>query len=105
MGIILIVFCVNIVWAVYNWKNEFDLIKAVYENFSIRSVNSMHFFAPLYFISDLAITGTATSIFGFAGFYGSAMAIFMSNVLSVVFFTPRGETKQLLKDYRIRQKK
>ena len=116
--IILIAFALNIVWAVHNWRSEFRLIKAVYNkpidiNFDLSEIifnplgfmsdllttNKLLVIAPLLLILDLTITGGATKVFGFNGFQGSAMAILMSNVLSIFFFTPKGEAKKILKQY------
>ena len=98
MLIMTILFAVNILWAVINWKAEIDLVKAAFENpFDNMTVTLT---SPLFFIADIGITAMATSLFGFGGFYGSAMAIFMSNVLSLVFFTPKGYNKDLVSMYR-----
>lgn len=43
----------------------------------------------LKFAADLTITLSAAKLFGFYGFFGSAMAVFMSNALSVTFFIPK----------------
>ena len=96
--IMVLLFALNIVWAVINWKNEIDLISAVFKD----PFNNLGltFIAPIFFIADIGITATATALFGFGGFYGSAMAIFMSNILSLVFFTPKGENKALVKEFR-----
>ena len=97
--IILTVFSLNLLWAVLNWKQEYDLIKAVYSNPQGLSILLL-VTAPIYLLGDIFITGAATSIFGFSGFQGSAMAILMSNLLSVFFFTPKGQAKQLVIYYR-----
>ena len=96
--IILIIFAINLLWAVLNWKNEYNLILAVYENPTNWSLKIL-VTAPLFLIGDIVITGAATSIFGFSGFQGSAMAILLSNLLSIFFFTPKGYNKQILNDY------
>ena len=98
-GTILIVFALNLLWAVMNWKNEYNLILAVYQNPAQHSLKLLAL-SPLFLIGDITITGAATSMFGFSGFQGSAMAILMSNLLSVFFFTPKGEAKQILKAYK-----
>jgi hypothetical protein len=41
-------------------------------------------------VGDVVLTSCATTLFGLGGFYGAAGALFMSNLLSVVFFLPRG---------------
>jgi len=98
MMIMTLLFAVNILWAVLNWKSEIDLVIAAYQN-PFNNI-ALAFIAPLFFLADIGITGAATSIFGFGGFYGSAMAIFMSNILSLVFFTPKGDSKDMVKYYR-----
>ncbi|MCK5017333.1 MAG: hypothetical protein KAS32_09685 [Candidatus Peribacteraceae bacterium] len=99
MLIMVILFGLNICWAVLNWKNEFDLVIAVFNNWSTVPWYLL-LLAPFLFLADLGVTGAATSIFGFSGFYGSAMALLMSNILSIVFFTPKGEAKEILNNYR-----
>ena len=98
MLLMVLLFGLNIIWAVINWRNEYDLCRAVYS--SATSTWGLYILAPLFFLGDLGITGMATSLFGFSGFYGSAMALFMSNILSIVFFTPKGEAKHTLNDWR-----
>ena len=97
--IILIIFAINLLWAVLNWRNEYNLILAVYEHPFEHNIVVL-VTAPLFLIGDIVITGTATSIFGFSGFQGSAMAILLSNLLSVFFFTPKGNNKEILKKYK-----
>jgi len=97
--IILIIFALNLFWAVINWKNEWLLVEAVYKQWRYMD-KKLLIIAPALLIGDLTITGAATSIFGFAGFQGSAMAILMSNLLSISFFTPKGEAKLILKKYK-----
>lgn len=97
MLVVLIIFTLNLLWAVINWKNELDFIYAIY---TYRGISFNLLTAPFFLIADIVITGTATSIFGFGGFYGSAMAILLSNLLSVFFFTPKGDNKELIKRYR-----
>lgn len=99
MLVMVTIFCINIVWAVTNWYNEYEFIIAVYKN-PTSSIGGC-ILSPVYLLLDIGITAGATTIFGFSGFYGAAMAIFMSNVLSVAFFTPKGKNKQILKDYRL----
>lgn len=102
MIFILFFFCINIVWAVLNWRDEYDtMIGAIKFTDEITPKSVINIFkCSSLFIADITITGTATAIFGFGGFYGSAMAIFMSNILSVVFFVPKGEAKVILSQYR-----
>lgn len=57
-------------------------------SFDVVKISSYPLIATFKFVGDLAITTGATAIFGFSGLFGSAMAIFFSNVLSVTFFTP-----------------
>jgi hypothetical protein len=97
--IILIIFAINLLWAVMNWRNEYTLILAVYENPSNWSLKIL-ITAPIFLLGDIVITGTATSIFGFSGFQGSAMAILLSNLLSIFFFTPKGFNKEIIKQYK-----
>lgn len=89
---------INVIWAISNWKNEYDYMQAVYSQgfqFSWTFI-----LAPTFLIADIAITGGATTLFGLTGFYAGAIAIFMSNVLSAVFFTPKGSAKLTLDAYR-----
>lgn len=96
--IILIIFGLNLLWAVKNWKAEYDLMVAVWHTPGLSIIQ--YFTAPLYLVGDIAITTSAVGIFGFSGFQGSAMAILLSNLLSVSFFTPKGQSKEILKIYR-----
>ena len=79
---------VNIIWAVLNWKTELKHLKNVWSHPKSHTMYE-YIMAVIGFGGDLVITAMATSIFGFTGFYGAAMAIFMSNILSIVFFMPK----------------
>lgn len=97
---IIIMFCLNIIWAVCNWKSEWNAMITALKNPIIMGeirLNGKHnwyininiFTTMIKFAGDIVITAGATSLFGFSGYQGSAMALFMSNILSIAFFTPR----------------
>lgn len=85
MIIMVILFFINIVWACWNWKREWSRMTNAIRYKQWKEVP----IAAVCFFADLGITTSATAIFGFGGFYGSAMALFMSNVMSYMYFTPK----------------
>lgn len=87
--VVLGVLLANIVWAVINWKIEWNHVAAVWTNGPVLSHRPMAYLVPLVkFGGDIVVTSTATTLFGFSGFYGATGALFFSNMLSVVFFLP-----------------
>jgi hypothetical protein len=82
----------NILWAVLNWKREWDHLLAVWSSPPGRGGWRMAEYALslVRLVGDVVLTSCATTLFGLGGFYGAAGALFMSNLLSVVFFLPRG---------------
>ena len=73
-----------IVWTIINWKHEF---KYITESFQCGEYG--HTARGVWnFVLDLVITTSATGILGLNGFYAAGLAIFFSNMISVIFFAP-----------------
>ena len=73
-----------ILWTVYNWKHEWAYILE-----SFKSGQYGHTDRGVWnFVLDLIITTSATAILGLVGFYAAGLALFFSNVMSIVFFAP-----------------
>lgn len=73
-----------IIWTVKCWKHECDYIKASWRDQQIGHVAN----GCKNFMLDTVITTTATTILGFQGFYAAGLALFMSNLMSMIFFAP-----------------
>ena len=87
---VLLILFANIVWAVCNWKVEWDYLVEVWTMRPFGSRPPIEYLTSLVRLGgDVILTTSAASVFGFSGFYGAAGALFMSNMLSVVFFLPR----------------
>lgn len=86
--IVLIVLFANIAWAVLNWKREWDHVVGVWSTPPRKGIVDYPL-SIVRLVGDIAITSAATSLFGLGGFYGAAGALFMSNLVSVVFFLPK----------------
>lgn len=96
MIIIIVLLLANIIWAVLNWKKEFDHMCNCFKYW--KNVTLWELIMSIcLFAGDLFITTSAVSIFGMTGLYGSVGALFMSNILSIVFFMPKKETTLKLK--------
>lgn len=87
---VLLILFANIIWSVLNWKAEWDHVVAVWSGRPLLDHPPLLYLTSLLrLVGDIVITSMAASVFGFSGFYGAAGALFMSNMLSVVFFLPR----------------
>lgn len=75
-----------IIWAVFNWKAEWNRIAAVYSS-PLGSVPFREYpLSVLMLVGDIVITSTATGILGLGGLFGACGALFLSNLLSIFFF-------------------
>jgi len=88
-GIALLLLGVMILWAVYNWKLEFDKLKDAI-NLKNRLSFSTRFWYAMSLPMDIFLTGAAVAMLGLGGLYGAVGGLFMSNIISIVFFTRRG---------------
>lgn len=85
MMLMIVLLFMNILWACWNWKREWTHMISLISCKQWKEVP----LAAVCFFGDIGITTSATAIFGFSGFYGSAMALFMSNVMSYMYFVPK----------------
>ena len=94
---------VNVIISVYNWDDEVTFIRICYkENLGWRTLLG----AVILFILDFAVTGASATLFGIGtGVVGSAVTIFMSNLLSAVFLIPKEEHMTMVKKEHRRLKK
>lgn len=74
-----------IVWAIYMWGLEWKGVKDAY-GFKGKSV------ALSRLLMDILITSSCTKLFGLSGTMAGPLALFMSNMLSLKFFIPRGQS-------------
>lgn len=89
---------INVIIAVDNWKLEVDFVKlSVMRRMGFKvTLNGV-----ILFILDLTLTGGATTLFGIGtGVVGSAVTIFMSNLISAVFLLPKPEYMAMVKEYQ-----
>jgi len=95
---------INVVISVLNWKDEVDFIKiCAKRHLGFGTLMG----AVVLFVLDFAVTGASATLFGIGtGVVGSAITIFMSNLLSAVFLIPRPEHMAMVKEYQrdIKQK-
>lgn len=82
-----------IVWTIINWKHELQYIQHSWQIGDVKGVLR----GCTNFALDTLITGSATAILGLTGLYAAGLAIFFSNMISVIFFAPPKEFRQSLK--------
>jgi len=95
---------INVVISVYNWDDEVMFIKICHrDNLGWRTTLG----AICLFVLDFAVTGASATLFGIGtGVVGSAVTIFMSNLLSAVFLIPKKEhMTMVIREHRKLKKK
>lgn len=84
-------------FALRNFKDEFDFIRATVEYRSFRRIP----IAILFFGLDIFFTITFPAVITFGtGLAGGIVALLASNILSGIAFTPKHYDKILLDDFR-----
>jgi hypothetical protein len=86
---------INVVISVYNWDDEVTFIRICHrDNLGWKTFLG----AICLFVLDFAVTGASATLFGIGtGVVGSAVTIFMSNLLSAVFLIPRPYHMEMVK--------
>lgn len=94
--IVLIFLVLMILWTVLDWKTEFDFMMLCFKNIMIvppiTTVSSI-----IKLAGDIFLVGIAIDLLGLSGFYGASAGLFMSNIMSMVFFMPGKKQKELIK--------
>jgi len=94
---------INVVISVYNWDDEVTFIRICHrDNLGWKTFIG----AIILFILDFAVTGASATLFGIGtGVVGSAVTIFMSNLLSAVFLVPKDSHMAMVRREHRRLKK
>jgi hypothetical protein len=94
---------INVVISVYNWDDEVTFIRVCHrDKLGLKTTT----WAITLFVLDFTVTGASATLFGIGtGVVGSAVTIFMSNLLSAVFLIPKEEHMDIVKREHRRLKK
>lgn len=96
MLLIIIILLSQILWTVYDWKQEFDHMMFCFKNIT-QVPPTITFMSIAKLAGDIFLVSIAINILGLGGFYGAIGGLFMSNVMSLVFFMPSKKEKALIK--------
>lgn len=116
---------VNVVITVYNWDDEVDFIKiTAKESSKLSKLTGWDIFNPIchiqniwqakkplciaisLFALDFIVTSASATLFGIGvGVVGSAVTLFMSNLLSAVFLIPKDSDMNRVRSYQRSLKK
>lgn len=99
MLLIIIVLLSMILWTVLNWKSEWDHMIFCFQNV-MKVPPFMTIVAIAKLAGDIFLVSIAINILGLGGFYGAIGGLFLSNIMSVVFFRTSRKEKEVVKQIK-----